>query len=209
VRYGKSYYRQLIGNHTLAFDWCHFWWPWSTFEGHFSLGCHFHFNFSYPWHAFAPHGLPAIAELLVSSASAPQCHCVCQGIISLLHTKSSSSFALCVIVTIWHSSRLKTQSLSLLPPRTGFIISHSQTSPNSLVYHNFLLKFLKVICRQFLDLFIEYRLSCLYSISRLILYRTDKFMTEHLRCTVRQSDKWIKAYPTKQTLFTVLKHTER
>ena len=21
---GKSYYRQLIGNHTLAFDWCHF-----------------------------------------------------------------------------------------------------------------------------------------------------------------------------------------
>ena len=34
VWYGKSYYRQLIGNHTLAFDWCHFWWPWSTFEGH-------------------------------------------------------------------------------------------------------------------------------------------------------------------------------
>jgi len=25
-----SYYRQLIGDHTLAFDWCHFWWPWST-----------------------------------------------------------------------------------------------------------------------------------------------------------------------------------
>jgi len=24
VWYGKSYYRQLIGNHTLAFDWCHF-----------------------------------------------------------------------------------------------------------------------------------------------------------------------------------------
>jgi len=23
VWYGKSYYRQLIGNHTLAFDWCH------------------------------------------------------------------------------------------------------------------------------------------------------------------------------------------
>ena len=64
--YGKSYYRQLIGNHTLAFDWCHFWWPWSTFEGHFSLGCHFHVHFSYPWHAFASHGLPAIAELLVS-----------------------------------------------------------------------------------------------------------------------------------------------
>jgi len=35
--YGKSYYRQLIGNHTLTFDWCHFWWPWSrpTFEGPF------------------------------------------------------------------------------------------------------------------------------------------------------------------------------
>ena len=45
-----------------AFDWCHFWWPWSTFEGHFSLGCHFHVHFSYPWHAFASHCLP---ELLV------------------------------------------------------------------------------------------------------------------------------------------------
>jgi len=65
VWYGKSYYRQLIGNHTLAFDWCHFWWPWSTFEGHFSLGCHFRVHFSYPWHAFSSHGLPAIAELLV------------------------------------------------------------------------------------------------------------------------------------------------
>jgi len=66
VWYDKSYYRQLIGNHTLAFDWCHFWWPCSTFEGHFSLGCHFHVHFSYPWHAFASHGLPAIAELLVT-----------------------------------------------------------------------------------------------------------------------------------------------
>ena len=65
VWYGKSYYRLLIGNHTLAFDWCYFWWPWSTFEGHFSLGCHFHVHFSYPWNAFASHGLPAIAELLV------------------------------------------------------------------------------------------------------------------------------------------------
>ena len=64
VWYGKSYYRQLIGNHTLAFDWCHVWWPWSTFEGHFSLACHFHVHFRYPWHAFASHGLPAIAELL-------------------------------------------------------------------------------------------------------------------------------------------------
>jgi len=65
VWYSKSYYWQLIGNHTLAFDWCHFWWPWSTFEGHFSLGCHFHVHFRYPWHAFASYGLPAIAELLV------------------------------------------------------------------------------------------------------------------------------------------------
>ena len=65
VWYGKSYYRLLTGNHTLAFDWCYFWWPWSTFEGHFSLGCLFHVHFSYPWHAFASHGLPAIAELLV------------------------------------------------------------------------------------------------------------------------------------------------
>jgi len=31
----------------------------------FSLGCHFHVHFSYPWHAFASHSLPAIAELLV------------------------------------------------------------------------------------------------------------------------------------------------
>ena len=65
VWYGKSYYSQLIGNHTLAFDWCHFWWPWSPFESHFSLGCHFHVHFSNPRNAFASHGLPAIAELLV------------------------------------------------------------------------------------------------------------------------------------------------
>jgi len=65
VWYGKSYCRQLIGNHTLPFDWCHFWWPWSTFEGHFSQGCHFRVHFSNPWHAFASHSLPAIAELLV------------------------------------------------------------------------------------------------------------------------------------------------
>ena len=31
----------------------------------FSLICHFHVHFSYPWHAFASHRLPAIAELLV------------------------------------------------------------------------------------------------------------------------------------------------
>jgi len=35
------------------------------FEGHFSLGCHFHVHFSNPWHAIASHGLPALAELLV------------------------------------------------------------------------------------------------------------------------------------------------
>ena len=64
--YGKSYYRVLIGNHTLAaFDWCHFWWPWSTFEGHFSLGCHFCVHFCNLWQAFASRGLAAIAELLV------------------------------------------------------------------------------------------------------------------------------------------------
>jgi len=32
----------------------------------FSLGCYFHVHFSYPWHAFLSHGLPAIAELLVT-----------------------------------------------------------------------------------------------------------------------------------------------
>ena len=70
-------YRQLIGNHTLAFDWCHFWWPWSTFEGHFSQGCHFHVHFSYPWHAFASHGLPAIAELLVFTVRRYALHGLC------------------------------------------------------------------------------------------------------------------------------------
>jgi len=65
VLYGKSYYKLLIANHTLALDWCYFWWPWSTFEGHFSLSCHFRVHFSNPWHAFTSHGLPAIAELLV------------------------------------------------------------------------------------------------------------------------------------------------
>ena len=34
-------------------------------EGDFSVGCHFHVHFSNPSHAFASHGLPAIAELLV------------------------------------------------------------------------------------------------------------------------------------------------
>jgi len=37
--YGKSCYSVIIGNHTLAIDWCHFWWPWSIFDGHFSLDC--------------------------------------------------------------------------------------------------------------------------------------------------------------------------
>jgi len=35
----------------------------------FSLGCYFHVHFSYFWHAFASHGLPAIAELLVKIAT--------------------------------------------------------------------------------------------------------------------------------------------
>jgi len=35
--YGKSYYRLLIGNHTLAVDWCHLWWHWMIFEGQFTL----------------------------------------------------------------------------------------------------------------------------------------------------------------------------
>ena len=61
LKNGRNIYcRPLIGNHTLAFDWCH-----STFKGHFSLGCHFHVHFSNLWQAFASRGLPAIAELLV------------------------------------------------------------------------------------------------------------------------------------------------
>ena len=62
VWYGKSYYRLLIGNHTLAFDCCHFLmtlkYIWRSFQ-------HFHVYFSNHWHAFASHGLPAIAELVV------------------------------------------------------------------------------------------------------------------------------------------------
>ena len=88
VWYGKSYYRLLIGNHTLAFDWCHLWWPWSRFEGHFSLGCHFHVHFSNPWHAFASHGLPTVAELLV---------------IILLMAKLSSECATIMITEEWRS----------------------------------------------------------------------------------------------------------
>jgi len=37
VWYSKSYNRLLIGNYTLAFNWCHFWWPWMIFEGHFTF----------------------------------------------------------------------------------------------------------------------------------------------------------------------------
>jgi len=44
----------------------------------FSLGCHFHVHFSYPWHAFASHGLPAISELLVVFVCCEKCEqCTC------------------------------------------------------------------------------------------------------------------------------------
>jgi len=86
VWYGKSYYRLLMGNHTLAFDWCHVWWPWSIFEAHFNLGCHFEVHFSNPWHAFASHGLPAIAELLVIMRGLTSDSCV---IVSLLEVLSA------------------------------------------------------------------------------------------------------------------------
>jgi len=83
--YGKSYYRVLIGNHTLAFDWCHVWRPWSTFEGHFSLICHFHVHFSNRWPAFASHGVPAIAELLVlHNAKRLEVRFQCPGIFDLV-----------------------------------------------------------------------------------------------------------------------------
>jgi len=46
---GKSYYRLslLVGNHILAFDGTTFddTEAWRTFEGHFSLGCHFHVQY--------------------------------------------------------------------------------------------------------------------------------------------------------------------
>ena len=49
VWYGKGYcsYRKSYTSFR-----CPFWWPWSTFEGHFSLGCHFHVHFSNLWQAF-------------------------------------------------------------------------------------------------------------------------------------------------------------
>jgi len=75
--YGKSDYRVLIVNHTLVFDWCHVWWLWSTFEGHFSLVCHFHVHFCNLWHAFASRGLPAIAELLVRVLNTQHIRGVC------------------------------------------------------------------------------------------------------------------------------------
>ena len=43
--YGKSCYKLLRGNHTLAFDWYYFWWLSRPFEVHFSLGCHFHIQY--------------------------------------------------------------------------------------------------------------------------------------------------------------------
>jgi len=83
----------LIGNHTLALDRCRFWWPWSTFEGNFSLGCHFHVHFSNPWHAFASHGLRAIAELLVSVIAA-HCHdCIPVQLIIWWHVRGLHSLS--------------------------------------------------------------------------------------------------------------------
>jgi len=39
---------------------------WRSFQPKLSFPRPFQLSFSYPWHAFASHGLPAIAELLVS-----------------------------------------------------------------------------------------------------------------------------------------------
>ena len=49
----------------------------------FSLSCHFHVHFSYPWHAFVLHGLPAIAELLVLPCDAIRCTVLVIVILSL------------------------------------------------------------------------------------------------------------------------------
>jgi len=56
---GKSYCRQLIGNHTLAFLEVHL----KVISSWVVISMVVHF--SNPWHAFASHGLPAIAELIV------------------------------------------------------------------------------------------------------------------------------------------------
>ena len=64
----------------------------------FSLGCHFHVHFSYLWHAFASHGLPAIAELLVSC--------------SLLQIRCSSgnSGCMCIVYCVSASGSLGSRS---------------------------------------------------------------------------------------------------
>ena len=91
--YGKSYYRPLIGNHTLAFDWYHFWWPWSTFEGHFGLGCNFHVHFSNHWQALVSRGLPAIAELLVIGCGCVFCVCFFYNFVRKIYSTKTSTEA--------------------------------------------------------------------------------------------------------------------
>jgi len=89
----------------------------------FSVGCHFHVPFSYPWHAFASHGLSAIAELLV-------CY-------PLLKTTLAYYNAPCPSV-LPHVCPIKTVGLeiwinSTLPPSyvTRHVISRSTTSRNT------------------------------------------------------------------------------
>jgi len=69
----QSYYRLLVGNHTLAFDWCHLLWPWSAFDGHFRPGRHVHVHLSNLWPTFASRCLPAVAELVAIACSRPIC----------------------------------------------------------------------------------------------------------------------------------------
>ena len=63
----------------------------------FSLGCHLHVHFSYPWHAFASHGLPAIAELLVSN-----CFCIlCCYVFSWQGVCTHPTHLACLCHCIW------------------------------------------------------------------------------------------------------------
>ena len=96
--YGKSYYWLLIGNHTLASDWCHFRWPLRIFEGHFSDTS----NFSNLWQTFASRGLQAIAEPLVSLCVS--CCCCCVFWFVFLHIFADVVYSAPVVVIVWSVS---------------------------------------------------------------------------------------------------------
>ena len=122
----KRYYRVLIGNHALAFDWCHFWWPWRTFEGHFSL-------LSFPRQISQKlAGFRAARSLSNSWASCcivpPLIHTVCKRAVlrALLHTNVSGNRNVggfgkirCALLRVLLThSLLITTPIAVIPPGT-------------------------------------------------------------------------------------------